>query len=88
MLADGLEDLQRWLHIANMEHWQLQLNVPCTTEGHACQAEASSCSILNSVYGNSQNWHTKMASALRQLLATCLTKCLLGTDPLQKYTCA
>ena len=49
VLADSLEDLQRWLHIPNMEHWQLQLNVPCTTEAHACQAEDSSCSILNSV---------------------------------------
>ena len=49
VLADSLEDLQRWLHIPNMKHWQLQLNVPCTTEAHACPAEASSCSTLKSV---------------------------------------
>ena len=47
------------------------------------KTEDSSCSVLNSVYGNNQNWRTKMASALRQLLAACLTKCLLGTDALQ-----
>ena len=49
VLADGLEDLQRWLHIPNMEHWQLQLDVPCTTEAQACQAEDSSWSTLKSL---------------------------------------
>ncbi len=39
VLADGLEDLQRRLHIPNVEHWQLQLDVPCTTEAYACQVK-------------------------------------------------